>query len=208
MRGPHAARGDPLPDGRGDRRRPRGGARGGCGRADREEQLDRRARPGDPFSHRTRGFESVNLTAREHRDRARLDLRLPRRRRALPEHARRAALRQLRLRELQGSRRHRLPRLLRAPQGGAGAADDVAADAAGLPRRLRGARGLRADLRAAAVGEALRHLPVGRHRGRARSEATGSASSTPRPRRSRSGCSRSRSSAGSRGARPTRRSRR
>ena len=30
---PHAARGDPVPDGRGDRRRARRGARGGCGRA-------------------------------------------------------------------------------------------------------------------------------------------------------------------------------
>ena len=58
--------------------------------------------------------------------------------------------------------------------------------------------GLRADLRPAALGEALRHVPVGRHRGRARSAATRSASSTPRRRRSRSGCWRSRSSAGSR----------
>ena len=48
----------------------------------------------------------------------------------------------------------------------ADAADDLAADAAGLPRRLRAAGGLRADLRAPALGEALRHLPVGGHGGR------------------------------------------
>ena len=61
---------------------------------------------------------------------------------------------------------------------------------------------LRADLRAPAVGEAVRHVPV--RVGRCcRGRWHRSASSTPRRRRSPSDCSRWRSSAASRGARPT-----
>ncbi len=90
--------------------------------------------------------------------------------------------------------------------GSADAPDDLAADAAGLRGRVRGASRLRADLRAPALGEALRHVPVRRRPRPRTSVATGSASSTPRPRRSQSACSRSRSSAASRGERPTRRS--
>ena len=78
--------------------------------------------------------------AGEHRDRARLDLRLPGRPGAVPEHAGRPALRQLRRGELPRPRRHRLARLLRPPARGARASDDLAADAAGLRRRVRAAR--------------------------------------------------------------------
>ena len=82
---------------------------------DREGQLDRGARRGRSIQQRDEGTRIREPDSREHRDRARLDLRLPRRAGALPEHARRAALRQLRRRELPRPRRHRLPRLLRAP---------------------------------------------------------------------------------------------
>ena len=58
---------------------------------------------------------------------------------ALPEHARRPALRPLRRGELPRLRRARPVRLLRAPAHADGPAHDVAADAAGLPLGLRGA---------------------------------------------------------------------
>ena len=95
--------GDPLPHGRGDRRRSRGGARGRGRRADREGQLDRRPRPGRPCRQPSKESRAREPDRREHRDRARLDLRLPRRRGAVPEHARRAALRQLRRRRASGT---------------------------------------------------------------------------------------------------------
>ena len=92
---------------------------------------------GHPFSHRTRGRESVNLTAEN--TAIVLDSTSD-----FPEAAERFP--NMRVVPLYvnfgdesfsdhvdiGSRR-----LLRAAQGGAGAADDVAADAAGLPRRVR-----------------------------------------------------------------------
>ena len=57
-------------------------------------------------------------------------------------------------------------------EDGFGAADDLAADAAGLPHRLPRARRLRADLLAAHLREALGHVPerVPRRRGRGRAD--------------------------------------
>ena len=86
------------------------------------------------------------------------------------------------------------------------AADDVAADAAGLPLRLPRAGRLRADL----LAPHLRRLSGTFESARSprRTTATGSASSTRSRRPSGSRCSRSRSSSCSSAARPTRRSRR
>ena len=95
---------------------------------------------------------------REHRDRARLDVGLPGGAGPLPEHALRPALRPLRRRDVPRLRRARARRVLREAARRAGAARDLAADPAGLPRRLRGARGVRADLLAARLLEALRDL--------------------------------------------------
>ena len=161
-----------------------------------------------PRSARPATRSAMNLTTREHGDRPRLDRRLPGRPDPLPEHARRAALRPLRRGELPRLRRARPARLLRAAAHRRRAADDLAADAAGLPLRPTSARGLRADLLAPHLVEALGHVPERVARGRRRSAATGSASSTPSRRRSGSGCSRSRSRSCSPAARPTRRSRR
>ena len=77
---------------------------------------------------------------RQHCDRPRLDRRLPRRGGALPELARRAAVRQLRHRELPRRRRPHRAAVLRAAADRRRPADDVAADAGRLPRLLRGAR--------------------------------------------------------------------
>ena len=57
-------------------------------------------------------------------------------------------------------------RVLRAPAHLARAADDVAADARRLPRRLRGARRVRADPLDPHRGESLRHVPERGHRRR------------------------------------------
>ena len=149
----------------------------------------------------------MKLTAREHGHRARLDGGLPGGAGALPEHARRPALRPLRRGELPRLRRARPARVLRAAAHRGRAADDLAADAAGLPRRLRGARRLRADLLAPHLVEALGHLRRARRSRPPRPAATGCGSIDTEigvGRRSR--CSRSRSSACSSAGRPTRRS--
>ena len=90
---------------------------------------------------------------------------------------------------------------------GARAADDLAADTAGLRLDLPRARPLRAHLLAAHLVQALGHVPE-RVAGRSRAAATGSASSTRSRPRSGSRCSRSPSRSCSRAARRTRRSRR
>ena len=87
------------------------------------------------------------------------------------------------------------------------AADDLAADAAGLRLDLPRARRLRAHLLAAHLVEALGHVPE-RVAGRGRRAATASAWSTRSRPRSGSACSRSRSRSCSSAGRPTRRSRR
>ena len=158
-------------------------------------------RRGDPPSSSAR-----EAHRREHGDRARLDRRLPAGARALRELADGSALRPLRRREPARLRRDRAGGVLRAAANGDRAADDVAADAGRLPRDVRGARGIRAHLLAAALREALRHVRERAHGGCASSAATRCASSTPRPRRRRSRCSASRSSGGSSAGRATRRS--
>ena len=117
--------------------------------------------------------------AREHRHRPRLDGGLPRRAGALPEHARRPALRPLRRGELPRLRRARPGRVLRAAAHRAGAADDLAADAAGLPRGVRGAGRLRADLLAPHLRRSCRAPSPARRSRRGRPAPTASGSSTP-----------------------------
>src|SRR5213080_2062173 len=96
--------------------------------------------------------------SREHGDRPRLDRGLPRGAAALLELADRPAVRAFRRRELPRLRRARPGGVLRPPPHRRGAPDHVAADAAGLPLGLRGARSLRADLRARALEQALRDV--------------------------------------------------
>ena len=88
------------------------------------------------------------------------------------------------------------------------AADDLAADAAGLPRpSTRSSPATSGSTRCTSPRSSRARSRARRSRPRS-SAATGSGSSTPRPPRSGSRCSRSRSSGCSSGARPTRRSRR
>src|SRR4051812_34638179 len=82
---------------------------------------------------------------REHRDRRRLDGRLPGGARALPELARRAAVRPLRRRELPRLRRALAAGVLRTAAHRDGDTIDLPADAGLLPRRLRAAERVRAD---------------------------------------------------------------
>ena len=89
---------------------------------------------------------------REHGDRPRLDRRPARRGRALPELARRAAVRQLRRREPARRRRNNCGGLLRKAARGERLPHDVAADARRLPRLLPRARRVRADPLAACLG--------------------------------------------------------
>ena len=151
--------------------------RGGRGRVPLEGPGARRDRRRDPRgrrAHQARGL--MELDRREHGDRPRLDRRLPRGARALPELARRPALRPLRRRELPRLRRPRPGRVLRA-----------AAHRRRSCRRPRSRRRgdfldvyeelrrLRADLLAAHLGEALRHLRRARSSRRSSSRATGCA---------------------------------
>ena len=134
---------------------------------------------------------------REHGDRPRLDRRLPGGPGALPELADRAALRQLRRRELPRLRRSRRRTSSTRGSRAGRAADDLAADARRLPRGLRGARAaVRADLLAAALLDALGHVRERRGRRGARRARRCAWSTRARSRR-RSRCSRSPCSGGS-----------
>ena len=193
-----------LPDGVGERARDRGALRGGRGRLPDEGPGARRHRRRDQARVASQR-PTREPHGRQHGDRPRLDRRLPRRRGALPELARRAAVREL--------RHGQLPRR-RRPDGGRSstsacarhrAADDVPADAARLPRLLRRARRLRADPLAAPRGEPVGHVPERRASPRPSSATGACARSTPRRRLPGSRCLRSRSSGGSSAVRPTRR---
>ena len=110
------------------------------------------------------GGDADEPDEREHGDRPRFDVGLPRRAGALPEHALRPALRALRRRDVSRLPRARAGGLLREAPCVRRHPGHGAADAAGLRHRLRGARRLRADLLAPRHGEALRHVPERRAR--------------------------------------------
>ncbi len=164
---------------RGRRRaRARGARRGGRGRLPLEGRGARRDRRRDPRAAAPSAAREPHR--REHGDRPRLDRRLPRRGRALPELARRPALRPLRRRELPRLRRPRPGRVLRAAARRRPSCPTTSQPTPGdFPAVYEELARLRAGLLAPLSRAALRHL---RERGRPRPPSSATARARDRHR--------------------------